>query len=123
MNKNFSEYGFDHMFNGLINGENPFFNTGTSYKSRTLKNGDNELIINAVGIDPSVIKINTVDNVLSILSEVKNTNELILNVDLRFQLGTKLNVSKISASIKNGLITIVLPLNAASKSKEIKLEY
>ena len=95
-----------------------------AYKYRTTLDevdGDYKLTAQVPGLTKDDISITAENGVLKIEGEKEINSHMISSIQKEFTLGNDIDVSKISASVENGILEVQLPKSAAKKAKKIKI--
>jgi HSP20 family protein len=127
--------GLDRTFGSIFRNYNDEVLEGTWLPAADITETDDQFEIKAElpGLKKEDVKINLVDNVLTIRGEKKTEQdeknkychrmERIFGSFIRsFSLGTKVDNSKIKAEFKDGVLTLALPKAAESKPRQIEVQ-
>ena len=107
----------DRVFEGFFNSAN----TGLTRNYKTETNDDNYIVEMALpGYDKKDIKLSTKDNSLTI--ESSEHDEWKRSFSKSFQFPSDVDTSKISAEMKNGILTITLNKAEQTKTKTINIK-
>ncbi|MDX1960076.1 MAG: Hsp20/alpha crystallin family protein [Leptospiraceae bacterium] len=117
--------------------ENSFWQVGSSkfysYPSVNVYSGENEAIVHALvpGYSPEDLEITIEGSVLKLKStkkedsgnewEVVKKEFIDRSFEREFELSFKIDLEKVQANFKNGILTIVLPKQESEKPKKIQI--
>lgn len=96
-----------------------------AYKYRTTLDevdGDYKLTAQVPGLTKDDISITAENGILKIEGEKEINSHMISSIQKEFTLGNDIDVSKISASVENGILEVQLPKSAAKKAKKITIK-
>jgi HSP20 family protein len=123
----------DHLFGNFLSGTAPFFSR--AYPAINLSEKENSFYVRAEfpGVKPEGLDISVVEGRLHIRGERKidveeqNTNYHRREREAGFfrrtiALPAKVDSGKVSASMKNGILTIILPKSEEAKPKKITVK-
>lgn len=123
----------DHLFGNFLSGTEPFFSR--AYPAINLSEKENSFYVRAEfpGVKPEGLDISVVEGRLHIRGERKidveeqNTNYHRREREAGFfrrtiVLPAKVDSGKVSASMKNGILTIILPKSEEAKPKKITVK-
>ena len=112
------------MITTLIDLDNIFFNSKINFdnsKSYTLKKEKDDLVFKAkaVGLKEKDITMSLEDKYLNIKSNKENNETLVNNIGYSVYVGNDILKDKTSASLKDGLLTVKMPMIEEKKSYKI----
>ncbi len=130
MNPDFEKY-FDRNFRNSENDSYTYGNCGCNPKTNIRKvNNEYFLDMSVPGLEKSDIKIKVEKDTLEVSHEKEENNHFentsdsylrrefaVKNFKRSFTLPEKTDIDKISASFKNGILTILLPVKEEEKTK------
>lgn len=94
-----------------------------NYSITTNEDGKQQILINVVGHNPKDVDVDVTEDLITIKAETENVNAVVGNVNLRFKVGKDYDGTTTSASIENGLLTILLDKKEERKSKKVKIKF
>ena len=96
----------------------------TDYDLKTLEDGKLELTLSVLGHDPKNIKLEAVEDKISIKSlKEESSSSLVQDIDTSFSLGKDYDGTKSEAKFHNGLLTITVDKRNERKAKTIKISF
>ena len=118
-------YTIDNLFDDVFDrGFKPLqINHQQGNYSITSEDGKQKLLINVVGHNPKDVELDVTEDLITIKAETENVNAVVGNVNLRFKVGKDYDGTTTSASIENGLLTILLDKKEERKSKKVKIKF
>jgi len=119
-------YTIDNLFDDVFeNGFKPLQinHQQGNYSITTTKDGKQQILINVVGHNPKDVDVDVTEDLITIKAETENVNAVVGNVNLRFKVGKDYDGTTTSASIENGLLTILLDKKEERKSKKVKIKF
>ena len=109
---------FDDVFSNIVD------SSVDSYKYRTTlseKDGGYTLTAQVPGLTKDDISICVDNNLLTIKGEKQVNDNMICSIDKQFSIGKDINESKITASVKDGILNVYIPRRESKKPKTIKI--
>ena len=118
-------YTIDNLFDDVFDrGFKPLqINHQQGNYSITTEDGKQKLLINVVGHNPKDVELDVTEDLITIKAETENVNAVVGNVNLRFKVGKDYDGTTTSASIENGLLTILLDKKEERKAKKVKIKF
>jgi HSP20 family molecular chaperone IbpA len=96
----------------------------TDYDVKTLEDGKLELTLSVLGHDPKNIKLEAIEDKISIKSTKEDgSSSLVQDIDASFSLGKDYDGTKSEAKFQNGLLTITVDKRNERKAKTIKISF
>jgi len=96
----------------------------TDYDINTLEDGKLELTLSVLGHDPKNIKLEAIEDKISIKSTKEDgSSSLVQDIDASFSLGKDYDGTKSEAKFQNGLLTITVDKRNERKAKTIKISF
>lgn len=96
----------------------------TDYDLKTLEDGKLELTLSVLGHDPKNIKLEAIEDKISIKSTKEDgSSSLVQDIDASFSLGKDYDGTKSEAKFQNGLLTITVDKRNERKAKTIKISF
>ena len=93
----------------------------TDYDVKILEDGKLELTLSVLGHDPKNIKLEAIEDKISIKSTKEDgSSSLVQDIDASFSLGKDYDGTKSEAKFQNGLLTITVDKRNERKAKTIK---
>ena len=94
-----------------------------NYSINTTKDGKQSIVISVVGHNPKDVDVDVTEDLITVKAETENVNAVVGNVNLRFKVGKDYDGTTTSASIENGLLTILLDKKEERKAKKVKIKF
>ena len=94
-----------------------------NYSINTTKDGKQSIVISVVGHNPKDVDVDVTEDLITVKAEIENVNAVVGNVNLRFKVGKDYDGTTTSASIENGLLTILLDKKEERKAKKVKIKF
>ena len=113
---------FDEVFDSKFEPTQVNYQTG-NYSINTTEDGKQKLLINVVGHNPKDVDVDVTEDLITIKAETENVNAVVGNVNLKFKVGKDYDGTTATASIENGLLTILLDKKEERKSKKVKIKF
>jgi len=118
-------YTIDNLLDEVFS-ERPTFNTTFNqgnYSITTKEDGRQELLVSVVGHNPKDVNVDVTEDIITVKAETEDVNAVVRNVNLRFKVGKDYDGTSASASIENGVLTIILDKKEERKSKKVKIKF
>ena len=118
-------YTIDNLLDEVFS-ERPTFNTTFNqgnYSITTKKDGKQELLVSVVGHNPKDVNVDVTEDIITVNAETEDVNAVVRNVNLRFKVGKDYDGTSASASIENGVLTILLDKKEERKAKKVKIKF
>ena len=117
---------FDRLFDEVLNSK--FEPTQVNYQQgnysiNTTEDGKQSIVISVVGHNPKDVDVDVTEDLITVKAETENVNAVVGNVNLKFKVGKDYDGTTATASIENGLLTILLDKKEERKSKKIKIKF
>lgn len=113
---------FDEVFDSKFEPTQVNYQRG-NYSINTTEDGKQKLLINVVGHNPKDVDVDVTEDLITIKAETENVNAVVGNVNLKFKVGKDYDGTTATASIENGLLTILLDKKEERKSKKVKIKF
>ena len=113
---------FDEVFESTFKPLHVKYQQG-NYSITTTEDGKQQILINVVGHNPKDVDVDVTEDLITIKAETENVNAVVGNVNLRFKVGKDYDGTTTSASIENGLLTILLDKKEERKAKKVKIKF
>jgi HSP20 family protein len=94
-----------------------------NYSINTTKDGKQSIVISVVGHNPKDVDVDVTEDLITVKAETENVNAVVSNVNLKFKVGKDYDGTTATASIENGLLTILLDKKEERKSKKVKIKF
>jgi HSP20 family protein len=117
---------FDRLFDEVLNSK--FEPTQVNYQQgnysiNTTEDGKQRIVISVVGHNPKDVDVDVTEDLITVKAETENVNAVVGNVNLKFKVGKDYDGTTATASIENGLLTILLDKKEERKSKKVKIKF
>jgi HSP20 family protein len=117
---------FDRLFDEVLNSK--FEPTQVNYQQgnysiNTTEDGKQRIVISVVGHNPKDVDVDVTEDLITVNAETENVNAVVGNVNLKFKVGKDYDGTTATASIENGLLTILLDKKEERKSKKVKIKF
>lgn len=104
--------------------ENYSYTKNTSYHITDTDDGKKEITINAVGVNPDKITIETSEDVIKIKTDkLENKSRFTNEVNLTFTMGSYYDGNKTKAEFKHGLLVLTVDKKEDKKFKKLNISY
>ena len=94
-----------------------------NYSINTTKDGKQNIVVSVVGHNPKDVEVDVTEDLITVKAETEKVNAVVGNVNLKFKVGKDYDGTTATASIENGLLTILLDKKEERKSKKVKIKF
>ncbi len=120
-------YEFNNLFNALSSTtstllKDVYHNDGM-YLIKNNTDDKIELLVSVVGHNPDDVDVTATENEIHIRTNTDEINSIVRNIDLKFTVGKQYDGTTAQASIKNGLLTIILNKSSEARGKQVKIKF